>query len=663
MMPRRIKAPIILSTPSLIILLIVFSFTAAEHSHANSPLPDAEMINPHDVLNQPTLSAEELREIQVRQGAPRIIATPTPTRTPTPINIGNFVWDDLDKDGRQDAGEPGLAGITVQLWNSTKTQLLYQAITNSSGIYKVIAPLPGNYRVRVLLPSALDQFTTKDAAGGDNQLDSDINPTGTNFGFTDIFPLASNVISTTIMDAGIIIYRPPTPTRTPTPISIGNFVWNDYNGDGRQDAGEDGLVGITVQLWNSSKTYLLDQTVTGPTGIYRLVAPLPGNYRVRVLAPVGASFTLKDQGADTLDSDFNPGGVNSGFTDVYTLASNVISITSIDAGLINVPPTPTPTLTFTPSTPTATPTAPDTTATAPSESLTDNDTVALYSKKLNMFSLVDTLQPVPAPSNFQLFSSSSPEKGKFVMGDWDGDGQKTPGLFKEKFFRYTNQLGADATWFEVKIGDFGKIAVVAGRFSSVVTHDCFGVVQLEGVQGHNFALHYTCELNAAKPPSGIMMQWIDITLNGEEKYQFAAGDWNADGLDSIAVRRGKKIKWGNIAPSQGPANFAGIQKFIMSSDSYGALVSGDWNGDGFDTFGIYAKGDGSFYYRNDLAKDKLTPLQQNLGLPIGKAVASSWRNMSGFSGTDLLGLPEAMLPLDAGMPEMTPSAAATPSRP
>ena len=44
----------------------------------------------------------------------------TATRTPTPINIGNFVWDDLDQDGRQDAGEPGIAGVTVQLWNSAK---------------------------------------------------------------------------------------------------------------------------------------------------------------------------------------------------------------------------------------------------------------------------------------------------------------------------------------------------------------------------------------------------------------------------------------------------------------------------------------------------------------------------------------------------------------
>ncbi len=76
----------------------------------------------------------------------------TATRTPTPINIGNFVWDDRDNDGRQDVGEPGLSGITVQLWNAAKTALYSSTTTNSNGNYTVIAPVPGNYRIRVLLP-------------------------------------------------------------------------------------------------------------------------------------------------------------------------------------------------------------------------------------------------------------------------------------------------------------------------------------------------------------------------------------------------------------------------------------------------------------------------------------------------------------------------------
>jgi len=167
-------------------------------------------------------------------------------------------------------------------------------------------------------------------------------------GFTDSFNLAPNVISTTIMDAGIRpAPSPPTPTRTPTPINIGNFVWNDLDSDGVQDAGEPGLVGITVQLWNAAKTQLLDQAVTNASGLYTVVAPLPGDYRVRVILPGGgATFSPKDQGGDNQkDSDINPSGVDVGFTDSFNLAPNVISTTIMDAGLRSVAATPTMTAT------------------------------------------------------------------------------------------------------------------------------------------------------------------------------------------------------------------------------------------------------------------------------------------------------------------------------
>jgi hypothetical protein len=271
---------------------------------------------------------------------------PSPTRTPTPINIGNFVWDDFDQDGRQDAGEPGLQGITVQLWNSSKTQLIDSDTTNSSGNYTVTAPTPGNYRIRVLLPAG-ESFSPKDV-GGDDQKDSDINPSGTNFGFTDIFNLASNVISTTIWDAGIVLFRTPTPTRTPTPINIGNFVWNDTNENGIQDIGAQGVGGVQVQLWNSAKTQLLDTDITDSNGRYTVVAPVPGDYRIRVLLPAGASFTVKDAGGDDQkDSDINQRGTNFGFTDIINIANNVISTTIWDAGLTNVVATATPTRTST----------------------------------------------------------------------------------------------------------------------------------------------------------------------------------------------------------------------------------------------------------------------------------------------------------------------------
>lgn len=115
-----------------------------------------------------------------------------------------------------------------------------------------------------------------------------------------------------------------------------------------------------MQLWNAERTSLIHSTTTNGSGIYSLVAPLPGDYRVRVVPFVGSSFTLKDQGADeTKDSDitYNIISLNYGYTDIFTIASNVISISNIDAGLSTFGATSTPTiaLTYT-ATPSKTPT-------------------------------------------------------------------------------------------------------------------------------------------------------------------------------------------------------------------------------------------------------------------------------------------------------------------
>ncbi|MES2469452.1 MAG: SdrD B-like domain-containing protein [Verrucomicrobiota bacterium] len=368
------------------------------------------------------------------------------TLTASGVNIGNFVWHDFDADGTQDAGEPGISGVTVQLWNSAKTSLLDSAVTNSTGNYTVTAAGAGNYRIRIVLPSLHQSFSPKNLAGGDDQKDSDINPSGADLGFTDVFTIAPNVISTTIHDAGLIselpightignyVFRssadgtqpgsgfngvtvqllnsaggvlqttvsaamgplngrysfdaPPGTYRlkflspggyVPSPdqnnggddtldsdinangetalfslaagqvrtdldaafvnlVNIGNFVWHDFDSDGAQDAGEPGIGGVTVQLWNSGKTSLLDSAVTSTSGTYSITAPGPGSYRVRVVLPsLNQSFSPKNLagGDDQKDSDINPSGADLGFTDSFTIAPNVISTTIFDAGLIS----------------------------------------------------------------------------------------------------------------------------------------------------------------------------------------------------------------------------------------------------------------------------------------------------------------------------------------
>jgi hypothetical protein len=51
-----------------------------------------------------------------------------------PVQIGNRVWNDIDKDGIQDPGETTLAGVTVRLYRSNGT-LAGTAITNAQGEY------------------------------------------------------------------------------------------------------------------------------------------------------------------------------------------------------------------------------------------------------------------------------------------------------------------------------------------------------------------------------------------------------------------------------------------------------------------------------------------------------------------------------------------------
>jgi SdrD B-like domain len=106
--------------------------------------------------------------------------------------VGDFVWDDLDSNGVQGPGEPGVANVTVQLWNGAKNLLVDQDTTDAAGRYRLLVPEAGSYRVRVLVPAGFTGFAPKDA-GGSDELDSDVNPSGSDLQFTDPFSFPGGV--------------------------------------------------------------------------------------------------------------------------------------------------------------------------------------------------------------------------------------------------------------------------------------------------------------------------------------------------------------------------------------------------------------------------------------------------------------------------------------
>ncbi len=91
--------------------------------------------------------------------------------------IGDKVWLDSDKDGVQDAGEPPVAGVTVELLDGTGT-VIATTTTDRNGRY-VFDELPaGTYQVRFVLTAeqaAIYQFTAA-LAGTDGTADSNAYP-------------------------------------------------------------------------------------------------------------------------------------------------------------------------------------------------------------------------------------------------------------------------------------------------------------------------------------------------------------------------------------------------------------------------------------------------------------------------------------------------------
>jgi hypothetical protein len=110
------------------------------------------------------------------------------------------------------------------------------------------------------------------------------------------------------------------------PVTIGNFVWSDLNGNGLQDAGEPGINGVAVKLFKCDNTQAASTTTTGG-GLYQFSNLAPGCYYVKFTTPSGFTASLANVGAnDSVDSD----GTTTG---QYTLASGDNN-TTVDAGFV-----------------------------------------------------------------------------------------------------------------------------------------------------------------------------------------------------------------------------------------------------------------------------------------------------------------------------------------
>lgn len=130
-----------------------------------------------------------------------------------------------------------------------------------------------------------------------------------------------------------------------TAARLGDFVWNDLNENGLQDAGEPGVAGVVVEAFGSQNGFQGDaddvsraMAVTDATGHYTLdfdaVHAEDVYVYLQVRVPRDYTFTTRDAGGDdTRDSDVYEGGT----TDMFVLGVGDDDPT-FDAGLQGSPP-------------------------------------------------------------------------------------------------------------------------------------------------------------------------------------------------------------------------------------------------------------------------------------------------------------------------------------
>jgi SdrD B-like domain len=232
-------------------------------------------------------------------------------------SLGDKVWRDDDKDGVQDAGEPGISGITVSLFDNTG-KLVGNTVTDAYGNY-LFSNLPaGDYTVSVTLPANYT-FTPSTGTSETNATNSDVSAITGNTTTITLSP-GENQLN---IDAGIIFNIPPATA------NIGDRVWLDIDKDGIQDAGEPGIAGVTVTLYDNTGA-IVATAVTDANGNYLFTNVPPGTgYTIGFTAPAGTVFSPKDATGDTNDSDADP---LTGRTAPFTVVAGTTDL-SFDAGL------------------------------------------------------------------------------------------------------------------------------------------------------------------------------------------------------------------------------------------------------------------------------------------------------------------------------------------
>ncbi|MDA3926728.1 MAG: GEVED domain-containing protein [Kiritimatiellae bacterium] len=176
---------------------------------------------------------------------------------------GNYVWEDLNGDGIQDDGEPGVSNVVINLYESDGTTPIAFTTTAADGSYLFNGLQPTNYVIKVVPPVGTEfEFTTANV-GTNPAVDSDADAVG---------EVAVSLLSDLVrddVDAGVYV-----------PAEIFGYLFVDENDDQIRNTGDTSITNALVALVVDGET--LYTTYTSTNGYYEFIDVPAGIVTVQV---------------------------------------------------------------------------------------------------------------------------------------------------------------------------------------------------------------------------------------------------------------------------------------------------------------------------------------------------------------------------------------------
>jgi uncharacterized repeat protein (TIGR01451 family) len=284
------------------------------------------------------------------------------------VNLGNRVWYDTNNDGLDNDGtgnvpgsSTGVAAVQLELYQDSNGSGVYDAgdsfiattTTSGSGYYAFTELTPTvdlNTTYLVVVTTAnfangnvLHTYVTSDGNGAAPDPDDDQDQDDNGDLFSALGVVASAPISLTVSneptigsgessDGGNLTGIDANGNQTLDfgfyKLSVGNYVWEDYNNNDQVDSGEPALNGVAVTLLDDNGVVVA--TTTTNSGYYTFTGLISGTYVISVTPPAATYTSSSGQMSSDSGDNFNHGAPSGTF-----IVSNPFDLTPGGGGFTN----------------------------------------------------------------------------------------------------------------------------------------------------------------------------------------------------------------------------------------------------------------------------------------------------------------------------------------